>query len=518
MELSRTANAKRNLVFGFLNRFISLLLPFLNRTVFIYILGAEYLGLNSLFSSILQMLSLAELGVGGVIVYHMYEPIAKNDKAAICALLNLYRKIYRILGTVILALGLCVMPFLSGMIHGEIPDGVNLYFVYGLYLLNTVISYWFFIYKASIPNAFQRADLVSNIATIVQVVQSVVQMAVVYITQSYYLYLIIMPLATLLNNFMISIMVGHYYPQYHCEGKVSQAIIKDIKFKVAGMMIHRVCGTTRNSLDSICLAYFAGLTITGIYNNYYFVISSVTSFFAIFAAAVVAGVGNSIVLYDEEKNYQDMRRMNFLYMFLSGWSCVFLLLLYQPFMQIWVGTDLMFPFSVVVLFMLYFYVLKMGDIRAVFVDAAGLWWEQRWRAVVETIANLVLNILLGYYFGVWGIVAATLISLFTINFCWGSRIVFDYYFKNGKVSEYYLDHAIYFGAMVLVVFVCYIIGSFIDANIYVVFIYRCMISLFIPPVLLYLIYRHWSLARASGKWLMQRAKIPRKIQDELVKL
>lgn len=504
MELNRTANAKRNMVFGLLNRFISLAMPFINRTVFIYILGAEYLGLNSLFASILQMLSLAELGVGGVIVYHMYEPIARNDRAAICALLNLYRRIYRIIGTAILVVGLCLIPFLPQLIHGDMPDGVSLYVVYGLYLINTVISYWFFIYKASIPNAFQRADLVSNIATLVQIVQAVAQIAVVYFMQSYYAYLVVMPLATLLNNFLIAYVVGRYYPQFHCAGKVAPEIVRDIKIKVAGMMIHRVCGTTRNSLDSICLASFVGLVITGIYNNYYYVIASVTSFFAIFSTAVVAGVGNSIVLYDTEKNYQDMRRINFFYMLLAGWSSVFLLLLYQPFMQIWVGEDMMLPFGMAVLFMLYFYVLKMGDIRALFVDAAGLWWEQRWRAIAETIANLVLNIALGLYFGVWGIVIATLISLFCINFCWGSRIVFDCYFKNGKAGEYYRDHAIYFVVMSVVVSICYAIGSAFELNVYFAFAYRFIVAFIVPPVLFYLCYRHWSVAKVAARWFAQR--------------
>lgn len=492
------------MVFGLLNRFISLAMPFINRTVFIYILGAEYLGLNSLFASILQMLSLAELGVGGVIVYHMYEPIARNDRAAICALLNLYRRIYRIIGTAILVVGLCLIPFLPQLIHGDVPADVNLYVVYGLYLINTVISYWFFIYKASIPNAFQRADLVSNIATLVQIVQAVAQIAVVYFMQSYYAYLIVMPLATLLNNFLIAYVVGRYYPQFHCAGKVAPEIVRDIKIKVAGMMIHRVCGTTRNSLDSICLASFVGLVITGIYNNYYYVIASVTSFFAIFSTAVVAGVGNSIVLYDTEKNYQDMRRINFLYMLLAGWSSVFLLLLYQPFMQIWVGEDMMLPFGMAVLFMLYFYVLKMGDIRALFVDAAGLWWEQRWRAIAETIANLVLNIALGLYFGVWGIVIATLISLFCINFCWGSRIVFDCYFKNGKAGEYYRDHAIYFVVMSVVVSICYAIGSAFELNVYFAFAYRFIVAFIVPPVLFYLCYRHWSVAKVAARWFAQR--------------
>lgn len=146
----------------------------------------------------------------------------------------------------------------------------------------------------------------------------------------------------------------------------------------------------------------------------------------------------------------------------------------------------------------------MGDIRALFVDAAGLWWEQRWRAIAETIANLVLNIALGLYFGVWGIVIATLISLFCINFCWGSRIVFDCYFKNGKAGEYYRDHAIYFVVMSVVVSICYAIGSAFELNVYFAFAYRFIVAFIVPPVLFYLCYRHWSVAKVAARWFAQR--------------
>ena len=203
MKFERTKNAKRNIVYGLLNRFLSLVLPFTNRTVFIYVLGVEYLGLNTLFASILQMLSLAELGIGRAIVYHMYKPIAKNNTDMVCALLCLYRRIYRLIGTTIFFLGIIIMPFLSHLISGNIPDGINLYIVYFVYLINTVISYWFFIYKASIINAMQRADIISNIASATQIFQCLIQICLLYLTHNYYAYLIIMPFATLFNNILL---------------------------------------------------------------------------------------------------------------------------------------------------------------------------------------------------------------------------------------------------------------------------------------------------------------------------
>ena len=143
MKINRTKNAARNMVMGFINKIIVLLLPFLVRTAFIYSLGAEYLGLNSLFSSILSVLSVAELGFSSAVVFSMYEPIAKNQQAKICALLNYYRSIYRVIGTAVLIGGVVLMPFLPRLINGECPDELNIYILFAMYLFNTVSSYWF---------------------------------------------------------------------------------------------------------------------------------------------------------------------------------------------------------------------------------------------------------------------------------------------------------------------------------------------------------------------------------------
>ena len=188
----------------------------------------------------------------------------------------------------------------------------------------------------------------------------------------------------------------------------------EIKVKVTGLFITKVCHVTRNTFDSIFISAFLGLTLTAIYNNYYYIMHAVLAVFAIVSPSILSGVGNSIITDSQEKNYLDMKKFNFIYMWLAGCCTVCLLCLYQPFTKIAFGKDMMFPFPVVILFCVYFYVLKMGDIRAIYSDACGLWWENRWRNILEALANLVLNFIFGNLWGVYGIISATLISLFFI--------------------------------------------------------------------------------------------------------
>ncbi|MGN0716955.1 MAG: hypothetical protein ACI4LU_04395, partial [Treponema berlinense] len=173
------------------------------RTVLIKKIGIEYAGLNSLFSSILQVLNLTELGFASAVVYSMYKPIAEDDKDTICALLNFYKRVYFIIGLVILALGTAVMPFLPHLIRGNIPQDINIYVLYSIYLVNTSLSYLLFGYKNSLLNAHQRRDVISNILTITQGLMNICQLIILVTIKNYYLYVLMMPIFTVLNNVMV---------------------------------------------------------------------------------------------------------------------------------------------------------------------------------------------------------------------------------------------------------------------------------------------------------------------------
>ena len=189
MENSRVKNSIRNIAFGTVHRIVSIFFPFVVRTVFIKSIGEEYLGLNTLYSSVLQVLSLADLGFASAIVASMYKPIAEQDTEKICALMKLYRNVYKVIGSIILVAGLMITPLVDRFIKGRPPAGINIYLLWLFYLLNTVVSYLLFAYKVSLLNAYQRNDITEKIGVMTRIIISILQIYVVGILKNIYLYI-----------------------------------------------------------------------------------------------------------------------------------------------------------------------------------------------------------------------------------------------------------------------------------------------------------------------------------------
>lgn len=279
--MNRTKNAVRNIGFGFLYRICMILFPFAVRTVMIYVMGNEYVGLNSLFTSILSFLSLAELGIGVALVYNMYKPIAENNPELICALLNLYRKLYRYIGIVIMVLGLFLVPFLKYLVKIDVDVNVNIYCLYFIFLFNTVISYWLFGYKQSLLQAHQRNDIVSRVALIVQSLMYVLQIAALMLFKNYYAYIILLPIFTVITNVVTSNIVDRMYPQYSCRGEVSQEIKDSIRKKVLALVGAKANSVVLHAADNIVISAFLGISVVGKYGNYYYIMNSIVAFMTI---------------------------------------------------------------------------------------------------------------------------------------------------------------------------------------------------------------------------------------------
>lgn len=502
MRLNRVENSKRNIWYGIINKGVTLILPFMIRTIIIRQMGVEYLGLNSLFSSILQVLNLSELGFSSAVVYSMYRPIAENDDDAICALLNFYRKVYLVIGVSVIVIGIALMPFLQYLISGDVPDGINIYILYAFYVANTAISYLMFAYKTSILEAYQRRDIISNALTITQGGMYLMQILMLVLTHNYYLYLVMMPVFTILNNLINSYKVDHLYPQYKCEGRIHERELGSIKRQVPGLMITKLCYISRNSFDSIFISAFLGLQISAIYGNYYYIMNALIALLQVLTQSILAGIGNSMATETVERNYATMNKINFIYMWIVGWCTICLLCLYQPFMRIWVGADLLFDFHTVVLICIYFYALGMGTIRGAYSDAAGLWWENRYRAILESAANLVLNYALVQFMGVDGIILATLIALIVINFLWGSRIVFQFYFKNHKESEFFLLHARYAGTTMIIAVIMVALCSVMPTTGITDLVLKAVLCCVVPSVLYVVLYHGFDQFHVATQWLL----------------
>lgn len=478
MIIERTKNTVRSVVFGFGLKIVNIVLPFVSRTVILYVLGSQYLGLNSLFHSILNFLSLAELGVAAALIYTMYKPIAENDTATIRAILNLYKKLYRIIGTVILVIGMALMPFLDSLIHGDVPADTNIYVLYFLYLINTVLSYWLFAYKSAVLYAYQRNDIESKIGLFITPVSYIVMLTCLAITKNYYWYIVWQPIFTIITNIIRMIIVDKHFPNLKPEGEVSEETKKSITKKVTALIGAKLNTVVLNAADNIVMSAFLGLTVIAIYGNYYYIMSSIFTFLAIIYSSMTAGLGNSLQIETLEKNYRDFEKFSFINSWLVGWCTVCLVCLYQPFMRIWVQDEnLMFPFYVVLELGLYFYIYQIRKIPVVYKDAAGIWWEDRFRPYVCMVVNVVLNVLLVQVIGVSGIILSTVFSLL-VSIPWENYTVFKYIFHCSS-KKYYIKMFMFMLTMAVGGVVTYFICDLLSYGIPQMLI-RLVICLVVP--------------------------------------
>ena len=442
MADSRTKNTFRNIGAGLINQAVSIILPFINRTIILWSLGVEFTGLSGLFSSILSVLGIAELGFNTAIVYSLYRPMSEHDENKICEIVSLFQKIYGIIGTIVLVLGMAIMPFLEYLIHGSYPSEINLYVVYFLYLLNSVISYYMFAYKECLLIADQRQDMAQNMRTIVNILRYVTQFVVLLKFRSFYYYLIVAIIGTIVTNLGIQCITVRKYP-YFKQIKKKQHIPKELITQMKGLMINKICDTFRNSFDNLIISSFIGLTATAIYGNYYYIYSAVYGIMLTICNAMSASVGNSIVEKDEYQNYGDLLTFSALFAVILGVCTALLACLYQPFMRLWAGGNLLLSTFNMFLFCAYFYVINMNNIRNQYISGTGIWWNLKISYIVEAVANLILNFILGKYFGITGVLLATIITIFVFNYLQRNTILFKCYFKNSSYIKYLLEQFYY---------------------------------------------------------------------------
>lgn len=434
---SRTVKSMKNIVFGLIFKIVGMVFPFIIRTVMIQKLGVEYLGLNSLFTSILMVLSLSELGIGSALVFNMYKPIANNDTERVCVLLKVYKNVYRCIGLIITVIGLVLMPLLPHMISGNCPSDINIYILYLIYLVNTVLSYFMFAYKKSILEANQLNGYNSMLETITTFSMYVFQIIVLILFRNYYAYIIFLPVSTLALNIIRSYFVDKKFPEYSCRGEIEKGFLKKLYKKVKALLGHKLGSTILSAADSIVISAILGLEILAIYGNYYQIINALIGVVTILYTAITASVGNSLIKSTENQIYKNFNVLTFANNWIVSWFSICLLCLFQPFMKVWMGENLMFEMNVVILFVIYFYSWLFRKIGLTYKDAAGMWEEDFWKPYVGIIVNVVANIMLCKIIGVSGALLSTIIIMLFIYFPWETRVLFKNLFKKSS-KEYYL--------------------------------------------------------------------------------
>lgn len=490
MSVGRTKNAVRNIAWGIVNKGVGLLLPFMTRTVIIRVLGAEYLGLNSLFISVLSVLSLAELGVSNAIVCSLYKPIADNDTETVCGLMALYKSAYRIIGIVIMLFGFLMAPFLNVLIKGDVPSNINIYVLYFIYLFNTVASYFLFGYKNCLLVAHQRNDVTLKITMVCSIVQNVVQIALLIFVKNYYIYAMALPFFAISTNIVTAYFANKYYPEYVCRGNVPAETMKSLKKQIAGLMVGKVAGTIRASIDSIFISAFMGLVTVAMYNNYFYIVSAVSGIIQILDTSIVATVGNSIVTESVEKNYKDYRRFYFMLQWVVGWCSICILCLIQPFMELWVGKALMFKDLMAVCCAAYCFVQNISLVRSIYTQAVGMWWQLRYLSVIDIFINMGLNLVLGYNFGAYGIILASILDVLLVSIPWTTYYLFRDYFGSERLFEFSKQLFTYFVVVLLIGALTYgICSRVVLVNIWFNLLVKGCICIIIPNLSYLVVFR-----------------------------
>ena len=435
MIIKKTKNAVKSVVAGFISKIISILFPFVIRTVILMKLGEQYIGLSGLFGAVLNVLNLAELGFTTAIIFSMYKPIADDDQTTIKALLNAYRKIYRVIAIVVLLAGLIVMPFLPHLIDGGYPADINLYILFSIYLANTVIGYLFFAYKSALLIAHQRNDIQSNVHSIINILMYLVQIVVLFVFHNYYAYAIIIPISTLISNITIGIIAKKMYPQYICEGNLNLEQKSTIKKKVSALVVHRIGSVIQGSIDTICISAFLGITICGRYNNYMYICTAIQGFVTIIFQSIVAGLGNYIHKEGVEDNYKLFKRIFFVNAVIVSFCSTCLIVLYQPFIEIWSikslgNTSMMFDFGIVVAIVLLFYINNIRSACGTYKEALGLWDYDKTRPLFISLFNLVGTVISAYYGSLVGIILSTIGAYVFVSLYWETKVLFKYLLRN----------------------------------------------------------------------------------------
>lgn len=504
-KIERTKNATRNIIFGVILRAYQIIVPFLMRTAMIYLMGVQYLGLNSLFTSVLQVLNLAELGVGSAMIYSMYRPIAEDDNTTICALMKLYRTYYRLIGLIIAVVGCILTPFIPKLISGDIPQGINIYILYLLNLGATVLSYWLFAYKNSILQAHQRTDIVSKVTLITNTIQYVLQLFVLWIFKNYYLYVIVMLVTQALTNIVTAIMADKIYPQFKPKGELHKEEIHQINQKIRDLFTAKLGGVVVGSADTIVISAFLGLTTLAVYQNYYFIMNSICGFITVIFSAITAGIGNSLVTESSEKNYNDFKKFTFIICFIFCICCCCFVGLYQPFMKLWVGKKFMLSFSFVILFCILFYCLELAMVWATVKDAAGLWHSDRFRPLIGACANLIMNIVLVQVIGLYGIILSTVFSYIFISMPWLIHNLFKFLY-NESLKVYLKDLSMYILVAILATTITTIICRKITFVGIFELVFKGIISIIIPVSIEILCYRKKEEFKESIKLVKKMLK------------
>lgn len=441
---SRTKNVLKTSSVGVCCEVLNIILGFVYRTIFIYVLSAAYLGINGLFSNIFQILSFAELGIGSVICYRLYQPISLDDRKKVSQLMYFYKKVYLIISLIIFALGLMLLPFLTLFIKdtSQIPSDVDLQITYILFLFQTISTY-ICISPQTLLSADQRQHILSLTNTISIILKYILQIIVLFISRDFTMTLVVGIVITLLSNIMISMWVKMQYKEIFTGTEtISKTEKKEIFSETCAMMCHKVGGTILNSTDNIVLSSFVGIVSTGLYSNYALIVSSLRVLLARLFSGFTSSLGNAHFTMNSEAKYTAFKRLLYANFWIAGMCTFCLANLISDFITIWIGKDMLLDRITLYAICLQFYLEAIRMVATSYTFGSGLFSRDKLRPLIEAVLNVAISIVLVLSEGIAGVFLGTVIS-HVLTVMWREPyLLYKYEFKK-SMMEYWILFAVF---------------------------------------------------------------------------
>lgn len=486
---NRLKNSMNNMVNGLLSQFISLILSFVVRTFFVIYLSKEYLGVNGLFANILTVLSLAELGFGTAMIYSMYNPLANDDKNKLQILMRLYSKVYTLLGIVVALLGISFIPFMDYIVKDR-PNVDNLTLIYIMFLADSVLSY-FFSYKRSILSADQKEYILSKYRYIFTIIKSVLQISILILFRSFILYLLVQIIATIMENIYISYKVDKLYPflKYENKDKLPVMELKRITNDVKALVLTKFGHVMLNGTDNIIISTFVGITWVGTLSNYTLIINSVVMVLSQISASVTGSIGNYIAKESKENQYNLFKKVDFINYWLYGFSTIALIILINPFIELWIGQEYVLNQITVVVLAINFAISGIMSTLWTFRFTMGLFTQGKYRPIIAAFFNIILSVILGKSIGLVGVLLGTTISRLLVNLWFDPYIIYKYGFEK-NVVKYYISYILRIALISVIAIAIYFIKIIVLKNgiNLINFIILFTICIFLPNIILIVIY------------------------------
>ena len=489
MNLKRTESSIKNLIVAFGGQFVGLLISVVTRVIFVKFLSSEYLGLNGLFTNILTMLSLVELGIGPAMAYALYEPLAKNQTEKIKSLMWLYKKAYIVIGVAVLGIGAALIPALPFIIT-DMPENIpHINLIYMLFVANTAVSY-FYSYKRSLIISDQKRYIATIYRYGFYIALNVFQIIVLAITGNYILFLVCQILFTWLENFFVSRKADKMYPYLKEKNveKLDQESLTSIKKNVYAMVFHKVFGgISTGAIDGLIITRFVNLVAVGIYSNYQLVTQAIHTVLSQIYNSIIASVGNLGATGDYGKMTSIFNKTNFVTFWLYGFCSISLMALFEPFVRLFFGSEYLFTQWEVLAIVIQFYLTGMRKSVLAFRDATGAYWYDRYKPIFELAFKLIFSILLAIKFGVIGVFIGTSISILLTGF-WVEPYVLYKHVLHAKLSGYFVRYAGYTLLTIVTGLITLWICSFFSAESWLGLILRGIVCLIIPNAIFTLIF------------------------------